>query len=273
MRRLYLAALSLVALAFLAAAGLLLVPMLTSDAARMTVADREAPTGTLTEMERPDLRPDLPTTATYEPVVDGADSHRILDGVTPRTWWGYAPDNIAGPAPVVILFHGGGRGGLSMIDMWQQTADANGLVLIAIDNVNGAPGEIPDGTFLHHVIDAAEAAYPIDRDRMFLFGHSAGAITAQLVANRVIGPWRGVAGHAGHVNPALLHRIRDAPPIRLYLGTSDRIFDVANARLAADYLSRAGHDYQLILIPGHTHWFYEGGPDFAADAWTWFASL
>ena len=272
MRRLYISVLALVALAFLAATGLLLAPML-SGPAQMTVADPTAPPGTLTETERPDLRPALPASLDYAPDVTGATRHPVLDGIMPRTWWGYAPEGLDTPAPVIVLFHGAGRDGLSMIDMWQPVADANGLILVAINDANGAPGEIPDGAFLHSVLNAAAEIYPVDRTRMFLFGHSAGAITAQLAANRVIGPWRGVAAHVGYVNPTLLHPIRDAPPIRLYLGTSDQIFDVTSARIAADYLSRAGHDYELVLIPGHTHWFYEGGPDFAADAWDWFASL
>ena len=56
MRRLYISVLALVALAFLAATSLLLAPML-SGPAQMTVADPTAPPGTLTETERPDLRP------------------------------------------------------------------------------------------------------------------------------------------------------------------------------------------------------------------------
>jgi acetyl esterase/lipase len=274
MRFLYLSLLAVVAIAFIGAAILLVLPVLTRDgAAFMTVANPDAPAATLTVSERRDLRPDMPTSMTYTPDVTGAESFQILDGVSPRRWWGYAPDDLTGPAPLILLFHGEGRGGLSMIDMWQGVADENGLVLVAIDDIIGAPGDFPDGGFLQAVIAAAAAAYPIDRARMFLFGHSAGAITAQLVANRVIGPWRGVAAHAGYVNPDLLQRINDAPPIRLYLGTSDRIFDVEGARIAGDYMARAGHEYDLVLIPGHTHWFYEGGPAFAADAWAWFQTL
>lgn len=274
MRKLYLTLLALVAIAFIGAAALLVLPLLIRDgAAYMTTANPDAAVATLTVSERPDLRPDMPASLSYTPDVTGAESFRILDGVTPRRWWGYAPDDLSGPAPLILLFHGAGRDGLSMIDMWQAVADENGLVLVAIDDINGAPGEIPDGGFLQQVIEAASAAYPIDRDRMFLFGHSAGAVTAQLVANRVIGPWRGAAVHAGYVNPAQLLRIDDAPPVRHYLGTSDNIFDVEGARISADYMARAGHDFDLILIPGHTHWFYEGGPDFAADAWAWFQTL
>jgi predicted esterase len=274
MRNLYFSLLAIVAFAFLGAVAIFVLPVLTRDISGvMTVASPDAPAATLTVSERPDLRPDMPTAMTYTPDVTGAESYQILDGVTPRRWWGYAPDGLSGPAPLILLFHGEGRDGLSMIDMWQGVADENGLVLVAINDINGDPAEIPDGGFLQDVIGAASAAYPIDRDRMFLFGHSAGAITAQLVANRVIGPWRGVAVHAGYVNPNLLQRIDDAPPIRHYLGTSDRIFDVAGARIAADYMARAGHEYDLILIPGHTHWFYEGGPAFAADAWAWFQTL
>ena len=38
-------------------------------------------------------------------------------------------------------------------------------------------------------------------------------------------------------------------------------------------MALAGHPVQLVLIPGHTHWFYEIGPQNAEDAWAWFAAL
>lgn len=275
MRALYLVFIGLVAAAFLVAVAVLVVPMLSQDAnAHLTEANPDAPAGVFTVTEQPDLRPPMPENMTYTPSVTGAETFQILDGVTPRTWVGYRPDAVTGPSPVVILFHGAGRTGLSMIDMWQEVADEHGLTLVAMDDANRAgPSGFQISPFLHDVIDAAAEIYPIDRDQMFLFGHSAGAITAQLVGNRVTGPWRGIAVHAGYVNPTFVQPIDNAPPIRAYLGSSDHIFDPAGARIAAQYLARAGHDYDLILIPGHTHWFYEGGQAFAADAWNWFSGL
>jgi len=276
MRKLYWAIVSLVFCAFLASVAVLIVPDLTRDPSiYATTSTNTAPEGELVVSERPDLLPALPASLSYSPdVPQGTETYRLLDGVMPRSWVGYRPEGVVGPSPAVILFHGAGRPAVSMIDMWQAVAEAEGLTLISINQPSGGwDVENPDGHFIHAVLADASDRYDIDHDRVFLFGHSAGAIMAQMVGNRVTGPWRGVATHAGYVNPAWLYRIADAPPMRQYLGTSDGVFNPADARLAATYLARAGHEYELILIPGHTHWFYVGGPAFAADAWAWFDSL
>ncbi len=227
-------------------------------------------------VERPDLRPLMPRNPHYEsPLIGGVMTETTFDGLTPRRWQIYAPGGATDePRPVIVLFHGTNRDGMSMIHMWKRVADAQGLVLIGLNAPSGGwRGDDPDADYLHAVLDQAAARHPIDRDRMFLFGHSAGSIVAQVVGNRVQGPWRGIAGHAGTVNPGWLHRVTDAPPVRHYLGTADHIFATEAAIAAGQMVAEAGHDHQLVLIPGHSHWFYVGGPMFAADAWAWFETL
>jgi acetyl esterase/lipase len=96
---------------------------------------------------------------------------------------------------------------------------------------------------------------------------------AQHLGNDIEGPWRAVAGHGGTFQVSGVRRHANAPPMRHCLCGSDGIFASHDARVAGEALAAAGHDFDLALIPGHTHWFYEGGPDFAADAWAWFTEL
>jgi predicted esterase len=288
LRRLFLVT---VGAAFLFALGIVVAPVLPSlqeaagsvrPAAAARAAGVTVPPVAVTEpghfevIERRDLRPLLPRSFEYEPpLLGGVTTQSTPDGVFPRRWQHYVPPSAGdGPSPVIVLFHGANRDGRSMIHMWKSVADAEGLVLIGLNQpAGGWRGDDPDGTYIHAVLDHADALHPIDRDRMFLSGHSAGAIMAQVVANRVHGPWRAVAVHAGTVNPGWLSRIADAPPVRHYLGAEDHIFGTEDAIAAGRLAAQAGHDHELVLIPGHTHWFYVGGPLFAADAWTWFESL
>jgi predicted esterase len=47
-----------------------------------------------------------------------------------QSWYEYAPAGRK-PKAAVVLLHGAGRDGLSMLDMWQATADRHDLLLIA----------------------------------------------------------------------------------------------------------------------------------------------
>ncbi len=200
--------------------------------------------------------------------------HITLDGWRPRNWHSYVPETVADDAPVVILFHGAGRSGLAMIDMWKDTADKNGIVLVA-PNAPGTYWPLDDfsPTYLDKIINKISQTTNIDTSRMYLFGHSIGAIHAQLLANKTLGPWRGVAGHGGYASPSSVVPHPNAVPQRIYLGEHETEFPVAPARTAGQDLAAKGYRIDLVVIPKHTHWFYDIGPQIADHAWQWFASL
>ena len=235
-------------------------------------AEEPVPPGRYRVTERPDLRPPYPSSQDYEPVVRDISRHEIRVGGRPGNYEVYVGGLGDRPRPAVILLHGANRTPASMIDMWDDTADRHGLVLVSLDaGMGGWSLEPPETAFVLAALDDAAAAYQIDRGQVYLFGHSSGAIAAQVVANRGTGPWTAVAVHAGYADPDLLRPKREAPPVRHYLGTSDGIFAPGQARIAGQRMAELGHDFELVLIPEHTHWFYLGGPAFAEDAWRWFA--
>lgn len=176
-------------------------------------------------------------------------------------------------APVVFLLHGSGRNGLSMIDMWLPVARQKGVVLIAPDSPRkNWQAEDMDSAFISLALDAASELRPVDRERVYLFGHSFGAIYASALANSGQTIWKAVALHGGYASGLQTAPKADAPPLRIYLGTEDHLFSAAGAQETGQALAAAGHDVSLHLIPSHTHWFYEIGPRIAADAWSWFRS-
>jgi predicted esterase len=227
---------------------------------------------THTERRRGLLTPRIPARYEYAPsagIVRASGDHRTAG----LAWRSLLPSGDA-PAPVVVLLHGAGRDGLSMLDMWQRVGRTQSLVLIAPE-ARGKTWAADDltATRVAAMLDAVAATRAIDRDAVFLFGHSDGARHAAFLANRGIGPWRAVALHGGYGPPSEYRANPGAPPLRLYLGERDHIFSVAGARASATALASAGHETELHLIPGHTHWFYEIGPELAADAWRWFAGM
>jgi predicted esterase len=176
------------------------------------------------------------------------------------------------PRPMVILFHGQGRNGLSMLDMWKSTAEREGLLLVAPDGIGGGwTAMVEDNQRIEALIEDVAVEYPVDLDRIFLFGHSGGGRHVLEIANHFEGSWRAAAVHGGVL---ALNRVRPAlepTPLRIYIGTEDRIFPYDEVEAVADALARAGHPTDLVTITGHNHWYYTIGPSISRRAWDYFA--
>jgi len=185
-----------------------------------------------------------------------------------RIWRGFEAESDS-PRPAIVLLHGAGRDGRSMLDMWQSVAKTADLHLIAPDASGGTGWSYAnDGeNFVSAVLKSAMELYNIDTEQIYLFGHSAGGAMAQHIANRTQGPWRVVATHAGFISAGDVKLNQQAAPFYMYLGDKDRRFSVPAARATAAALAGAGHEVKLIVIPNHTHWFYKAGPAIAVQIW------
>ena len=204
---------------------------------------------------------------------------RVWHGVIPRTARillpAVSPQSPPGPRPLIILFHGAGRDGLSQIEMWEPVARRHGLVLLAPES-QGVTWDhsAPQPALILRLIDDLAARTPIDRDRIFLFGHSDGAAMAQTLLNRAQGPWRAAVLHGGGALSGRMQPVVAPKPLRIYVGAQDQTFPPAllQAKVALP-MAALGHPTEMLTIPGHNHWFYAAGPKIADHAWGWMASL
>lgn len=240
----------------------------------MPISDNLGDQGSFTE-----LRGDwfsVPHTAKYEyepsqAIRELSTKHMDLHGVQPRVWYEFAPAT-KGEMPLVILFHGAGRDGLSQIEMWKDVAVGQGFALLAPDSVGSSWFNDPSPQFIVQLIAEMASKHKIDTNRIYLFGHSDGAAYALSLLNQSQGPWRAAALHAGYVPLKSLNPPQVAKPYRLYMGEHEQIFSVDEARQIGKSLAGYGHDNELVVIPRHDHWFYDIGPQIAEDAWKWFQS-
>lgn len=197
--------------------------------------------------------------------------HRFLS----RTFHTYDGDRSARDRqrPAIVLLHGSGRTGISMIDMWRRVADEHGLILIAPDSAmrSGWSPLADSAAFLARVIDQAEQTYPIDRDRLFLFGHSAGAIHATTLSKDNALGVRAVGAHAGFPGRVGRAAAERRIPIAFFLGEHDHLFSSDDARRVGQSLSANGHHVTLSILPNHSHWYYADGPMINDEAWRFFS--
>lgn len=219
--------------------------------------------------------PDDPANPDYHPSASIAAAARLQEtGIWPlnQSWYEYAPTGRT-PKAAVVLLHGAGRDGLSMLEMWQATADRHDLLLIAPNE-----GLLRFSALGRHAVATAAQnaakAHGLNAEGLFLFGHSDGAVLAQdILTSTEPRLWRAAALHAGYRPAADLGTAASDNPLRLYLGDEDPVFPTAPAKASLQAMAAMGHPTELVQIMGHGHWFYGIGPDIAEDSWRWFDSL
>src|SRR2546423_9012443 len=94
-----------------------------------------------------------------------------------RTYYLFVPESIkpSTPAPLMVLLHGSGHNGLSLVEKWKDQAKQEGIIIVGPDSIDSARWSTPeDGPdFLHDLVEGIKSKYPVNPRRVYLFGHSA----------------------------------------------------------------------------------------------------
>lgn len=196
---------------------------------------------------------------------------------TKRTYYLMVPQNASAdhPAPLVLLLHGSGHNGQSLMDKWKDLGAKESIILVAPDasipESWRTPQDGPD--FLHDLLSELKKKYPIDERRMYVFGHSGGAVFALYMGLFESEYFAAVAIHAGALRPgdkSIVSVIEGAPrkiPFHIAVGTIDRNFPLEAVRATRDLLVKNGFTVDLIEMKGHDHWYYDLAPKINATAW------
>jgi len=192
-----------------------------------------------------------------------------------RTYYLFVPDGLSAdrPAPLVVLLHGSGRNGQSLADPWKDLAKDERFVIAAPDSRDSRAWQIPVDApaFLIDVVTEVERTYPIDPRRVYLFGHSAGAIMTLQMSLLESQFFAAGAVHAGALPSDAGEMIQMAKrkiPLAIWVGTKDEFFPLSAVRATRDALTAAGLPIQLTEIPNHTHWYYGSAKDINKQVWT-----
>lgn len=191
-----------------------------------------------------------------------------------RTYYLFVPDKIspASPAPLLVLLHGSGRNGLSLVEKWKELAKREGIIIAGPDSINSQGWQIPeDGPdFIHELVEALKAKHPVNARRVYLFGHSAGAGQALYLSLLESEYFSATAVHAGalHADDApYMERARRKIPIAIFVGTNDQFFPLPVVRATRDALNARGFKSELTEIKGHTHSYYDRAAEINRSAW------
>lgn len=214
-------------------------------------------------------------TSAREPEKSLATAHTFQFGGETRTYYFLIPDG-NGPLPVVVLLHGSESNGQVMVDAWKTLASKEHFIVVAPNSHDGFSWstETDSPAFLHAVVQQIAVRHAIDADRVYLFGHSVGAVYALVLALIDSNYYAATALHAGALPPgdenALFARDVRRMPIAIWVGDNDPFFPIASVSKTKQILEEHGFHVKLAVVPNHNHNYYVISDDIDGQAWDFF---
>ena len=102
------------------------------------------------------------------------------------------------------------------------------------------------------VLQIVRQTYKIDPNRIYLMGHSLGAIGTWLIAPKYPDIWAAISPISGQGAPETLARITRVPEIVVH-GDDDRTVNVRGSRTMVAKMKELGIEYKYIEVPGGSH--------------------
>ena len=192
-----------------------------------------------------------------------------------RTFYLIVPDPLKADEklPLLLVFHGSNHNGLSIVETWQDVAAKENLIVAGLDSLDPSIwSTTKDGpSVLRDLVQTLEAKYPINPRRVYLFGHSGGAVFTIDIAMIESEYFAAAAVHAGSWRQKqefeLIRSAERKIPLAIWVGTKDPFFSLESVHSTRDALVAAGFHVEVVEMPGHDHWYYDLAPKINEAAW------
>ncbi|MET0648606.1 MAG: dienelactone hydrolase family protein [Pyrinomonadaceae bacterium] len=191
-----------------------------------------------------------------------------------RTYYLFVPEGLSKekPAPLLVLLHGSGHNGKLLVEHWQKLAAQEGFILAGPDANDPAQWGMPqDGPrLLYDLVEELKSTQPVDPARVYLFGHSAGAVFSLYMTALESEYFAAVAASAGAMREntySMLDEAERKVPVALFVGNRDPLFPLSVVRGTRDAYKQRGFPVELTEIPNHDHFYYKRSAEINAKAW------
>lgn len=211
---------------------------------------------------------------TGEALADGIVKNELRSQGKKRSYYLFVPKSVSKdkPAPLLMMLHGSGRNGKILVEHWQKLAEKEGIILAGPDARNSAEWHFPkDGPeFIYNLTEELKLKYPVDSRRVYLFGHSAGAIFGLYLSMLESKYFAATAVSAGAIMKqkfTLLDEAERKIPIALFVGTKDPLFPLPEVRQTRDAFIERKFEVELTEIPDLNHNYYSRSKEINEKAW------
>jgi predicted esterase len=205
----------------------------------------------------------------------GFERHYVLDGsneIMPYRLYVPASYNGGRAFPLIVALHGLGANEDSFMDSYAKTvpslAEARGYLVVAplgyrVDGFYGF-NLVGDATpadrrrvelserDVMEVLKRVRADYKVDDARIYLMGHSMGAIGTWAIGAKYPSIWAALAAFSGLGNPATVEAMKGIPQFVVH-GDADPTVPVNGSRSMVAAMKKLGVDVQYIEVPGGNH--------------------
>ena len=192
-----------------------------------------------------------------------------------RTYYLFVPDSVkeSESIPLVVLLHGSNRNGLSLVDKWKELASREKFIIVGPDSSDSKGWRVPeDGPdFIRDLVESLMAKYKINSRRVYLFGHSAGAVFAMNLAMIESEYFAATAVHAGSWRDedefSVIALAKRKSPLAIIVGDRDAFFPLSSVTATEAALKGRGFPIEVSVMKGHDHWYYDLAPEINRNAW------
>jgi len=189
-----------------------------------------------------------------------------------RAYYLYVPENLPSKPPLILTLHGSSRDGSSLVEKWKDIADKEGFILAGPNSLNSSRWSSTDDSedFLREIVERLKGRYSIDPKRVFLFGHSAGAVYALNLSMSQSEYFAATAVHAGSWRSSeelnIVRLAKRKTPIAIFVGDVDQYFPLDSVKKTEELLKANQFPVQVTIMKGHDHWYYDLAPDINRNA-------
>jgi len=192
-----------------------------------------------------------------------------------RTFYLFVPETTkpVEALPMLVLLHVSGHNGLSLVESWKDLASKEGLVLAGPDSNDPSrwTSDNDGPNMIHDLVETVKSRCPIDPRRVYLFGHSAGAVYAIKMSLMESEYFAASAVHAGSFRERkefeVISRATRKIPLAIWVGTADQYFSLKSIRETRDALVGRGFPFEVTEVPGHDHNYYDLAQRINEAAW------
>jgi poly(3-hydroxybutyrate) depolymerase len=192
-----------------------------------------------------------------------------------RSYYLYSPEKLTATKslPLIIMLHGSNRSGSSLVEKWTEIAEREQLMLAGPDATQAAHWSFAsDGPELFRdLVEDLKSKYPVDQKRVYLFGHSAGAIYALMMGLIESEYFAAVAVHAGALRQAdyaLFDSAKRKIPVALFVGEKDPFFPLTVVKATREAFASRQFPVEFTAIPNHDHWYYDKASKINEQVWS-----
>jgi poly(3-hydroxybutyrate) depolymerase len=191
-----------------------------------------------------------------------------------RVFFLYVPTGAAPERklPLILTLHGSGHSGEPYVAAWKDFAEKEKIVVVGPDSDDsvhwGSPQDGP--ALLHDIIEQVAGKQAIDSRRMYLFGHSAGAVFALQMAALESDYFAAIVAYAGSLQSkyfSLFDYATRRIPYQLIIGTKDAFFPLADVQATREALKSRKFPVEYVEMSGQTHNYVRSAKEINGKAW------